>query len=210
MNFLAHAILAGTKADVVAGSAAGDFVKGVLYDHQYPPDFLFGVRLHRRLDAFSNQNTNLRASADRLPKHLRRIGPPCIDMIADHFLARAARRSPQDYLPAIAGTEPAMATLEAYEDGVHQSLVNHWRLLSPQAQRFFTHARTSRLFSNYADFGRVSRGIGYVCERLGRNADATTMISAIEAQLSALEADFGDYWPALMAESQRFREVRQP
>ena len=135
MNFLAHAVLAGNRADVIAGSAAGDFVKGVLYDNQYPKDFLFGIRLHRRIDAFSNQEPNLRISANRLPASLRRIGPPCIDMLADHFLARAALRQPADYLPVIEDAltntanppqpTPPTHTLQTYEDRLHTLLLAH-------------------------------------------------------------------------------------
>ena len=204
MNFLAHAALAGTVPAVVAGSTAGDFVKGVLYDDQYPAEFLLGIRLHRRLDAFSNRQEDLRASADRLPKPLRRIAPPCIDMIADHFLARAALTHPSDYLPAI-GSTAAPITLLSHEDWVHSTLSPHWHRLSPGAQRFFTHARTTRLFSNYADFDRTSRGIGYVCERLGRAADAPAMIRAISENLGELETDFYAYWPTLVAEAERYQ-----
>lgn len=224
MNFLAHAVLAGNEADVVAGSAAGDFVKGVLYDDQYPANFLFGVRLHRRIDAFSNQQPLLRASADRLPKSLRRIGPPCIDMLADHFLARVAKAQPLKYLPFISGSPIYSAsasdpdasdanaqplTLEAYEDQVHQTLKAHWPRLSTAARRFFVHAENTRLFSSYAEFSRVGRGIGYVCERLGRATDSKPMVLAIEAQLAALEADFHQYWPALLEEASRYERARR-
>lgn len=207
MNFLAHAILAGATPAVVAGSTAGDFIKGVLHDDQYPAEFLHGIRLHRRLDAFSNTQEHLRASANRLPKTLRRLAPPCIDMIADHFLARAALWHPGDYLPAI-GKTVAPITLLGHEDWVHSTLSAHWHRLSPDAQRFFTHARTTLLFSNYADFERTSRGIGYVCERLGRAADAPAMIHAISENLGELETDFYAYWPALVAEAERFQDTK--
>ncbi len=206
MNFLAHAVLAGSQADIVAGSAAGDFIKGVLYDDHYPKRFLFGVRLHRRIDAFSNQEPCLRASANRLPSHLRRIGPPCIDMIADHFLARATEREPLTYLPTLPSATP-VTNLEEYEDGLHRLLADHWQQLPPGAQRFFTHAKTTRLFSNYADFDRVSRGIRYVCERLGRAEDGPAMVAAMATQIDALESDFTTYWPALLGEAERFFRV---
>lgn len=215
MNFLAHAVLAGDAANVVAGSLAGDFVKGVLYDEQYPADFLLGIRLHRRLDAFSNQNQLLRESANRLPKALRRIAPPCIDMLADHLLARAALAQPADYLPdpVIWGPHSDNAAerpaLLDYEDWLHSSLNTHWQRLSPSAQRFFTHAKTTRLFSSYADFDRTSRGIGYVCERLGRKADAAAMVQALDAAADTLATDFAGYWPELVAEARRYRQLHE-
>jgi len=223
MNFLAHAVLASPSADkganrgadIVAGSIAGDFVKGVLYVEHYPADFLTGVRLHRRLDAFSNQNQLLRRSADRLPKSLRRIAPPCIDMLADHLLAFRAQAQPAHYLPdsAIWRVRPDDSSerpaLLDYEDWLHSTLVSHWQRLSPSAQRFFTHAKATRLFSSYADFARTSRGIGYVCERLGRKADAPAMIQALDAALDKLATDFDGYWPELVAEARRYQRLAE-
>jgi|GEM_PF-972863 len=205
MNFLAHAVLAGSQRQVVAGSLMGDFVKGVLHPGDFPADVLFGIRLHRRVDAFSNQNSALKRSAARLPDSLRRIAPPCIDILVDHFLATRALKEPKAWLPALAPTaSEAPLSLTSYESDLHHIVheVRDWQ--SPEAVRFFDHARTTHLFSSYADFARASKGISYVCKRLGRPDAATEVVKAMADQRAALQTDFDHYWPELMDEACRF------
>ena len=168
MNFLAHAVLAGSSAERIAGSMAGDFVKGVLYEANFQPEFLVGLRLHRRIDAFSNQEPILRRSAKRLPADLQRLAPPCIDMMADHFLARHAQADPSAYLPAIEGQRNSNLSLVNYERALHQILDQHKTMLGEDAERFFSHAESTRLFSDYQNFERIKRGIHYLCKRLGQ------------------------------------------
>ena len=204
MNFLAHAVLAGSVPDRIAGSMAGDFVKGVLYDSDYPAEFLLGLRLHRRIDAFSNRQVHLRQSAGRLPEQLRRIAPPCIDMLADHFLANAAAKAPEDYLNRVDGRPHSADSLNHYEQTLHQILIPHLSRLNPDATRFFEHAQRTHLFSNYQTFERTARGISYVCERLGSADNGPAMVDALAQRLDDLRGDFDHYWPALKGEASRY------
>ncbi len=204
MNFLAHAVLAGSSPDRIAGSMAGDFVKGVLYEADYPTEFLLGLRLHRRIDAFSNTQSHLRQSARRLPDQLRRIAPPCIDMLADHFLANAAAHDPEIYLSAIEGQAGSAENLADYEKALHQVLVPHFSRLSPAATRFFEHAQRTYLFSSYQTFERTARGINYLCERLGSADKGPAMVDAMAGSLGVLREDFENYWPALQGEASRY------
>ncbi len=204
MNFLAHAVLAGCSEDRIAGSLAGDFVKGVLHEQAYPAEFMRGLRLHRRIDAFSNRNHFLRRSADRLPAELRRIAPPCIDMMADHFLAESAAADPQLYLPVPKKFPHAGLSLKHYETMLHEAIKPHLELLSPEARRFFHHAESTALFSSYQSFDRVARGVSYVCERLGHASETPSVLGALTANREGLYNDFLNYWPALNRESERF------
>ncbi|MEM8767504.1 MAG: hypothetical protein AAGE43_08685 [Pseudomonadota bacterium] len=68
MNFLAHCLIgheaaAGTDraSPLLAGGFLGDFIKGRVPEAM-PGDLALGVRLHRRVDAFSNQQPAIRRS----------------------------------------------------------------------------------------------------------------------------------------------------
>jgi len=204
MNFLAHAVLAGSSAERIVGSMAGDFVKGVLYEANFQPEFLLGLRLHRRIDAFSNQQPILRKSAKRLPAHLQRLAAPCIDMMADHFLACHAQTNPGAYLPAIEGQLKSNLSLVNYEKALHQILGQHKTMLGEDAVRFFSHAKATHLFSDYQNFKRIERSILYLCKRLGQNERGEEMINALAEQFEGLSEDFLNYWPSLKAEANRF------
>jgi len=209
VNFLAHAVLAGANRSVVAGSVAGDFVKGVVRDGDFLPAFLLGVRLHRRIDAFSNAEPALKNSADRLPRELRRIAPPCIDMLADHLLTQAIETDPERYLGSLTLIDSTQPPLLRYEATLHELLAEHDQWLSPAARRFFAHARDSKLFSGYRSFERTSRGIAHVCERLKRPADAPAIIDAIVSNMPGLTADFTSYWPQLAGQAEDFLRTQR-
>ena len=74
MNFLAHCALAGADEDLIVGSFLGDFVKGPI-STDLPTGVQRGVRLHRRIDAYSNMQADIRVSVERFPAELRRIAP---------------------------------------------------------------------------------------------------------------------------------------
>lgn len=139
-----------------------------------------------------------------MPKALRRIAPPCIDLMADHFLANAAQSDPAGYLPEIKGFPGSCESLENYEAALHETLAPHLPGLSDNASRFFKHAKHTKLFSAYRHFERTARGVQYVCERLSRADAGQEMIEALAANSCALQSDFTNYWPALCAEAGRF------
>ncbi len=189
-------MLAGQVPLRVVGSLAGDFVKGVLYERDFPTDFLLGVRLHRRIDAFSNSQPDLLASVKRLPRSLRRFAPPCIDVLADHFLALTLAADNQKL--------PGYSDFYSYRAWLYTLLEQHKQLLSADAQRFFAHVKHTDLLVGYADWARLVPVIEHVCKRLRRPEIGAPMVAAMQSQLDNLALDFEVYWPALNAEAQRF------
>jgi len=91
MNFLAHCLipdlaLEQTHPDIIAGGFVADFLKGPVPEG-LPAELALGIRLHRRIDAYSNQQPVIRRSCERFPPELRRFAPIFVDVIADHLLA---------------------------------------------------------------------------------------------------------------------------
>jgi len=194
MNFLAHSVLAGTNSQVVLGSLIGDFVKGVLKPNQLPEDVLRGVRLHRRIDAFSNQLPTLIRSAARLPSELRRYAPPCIDVVADHFLAIRLNADAEHFV--------------GYRRGLYEIALQEGTEYAPQARAFFARAKETDLFGRYAEWTVCARTIEHVCSRMPKSKQGTAlgkvMSAAVHQQLAELDADFDTYWPQLVEHAEDF------
>ena len=96
MNFLAHCALAADASEtwsvdshcrngLLAGAIIADFCKGRV-NTQWPRP-LQGIRLHRRIDAVSNQHAAIRNSCQLYPKELRRYAPIFVDILADYHLS---------------------------------------------------------------------------------------------------------------------------
>ena len=98
MNFLAHCALAQDASDcwtgghamrggLLAGAILADFGKGRI-DTRLPLELQAGIRLHRRIDAFTNQHELIRSTCAAFPADLRRYAPIFIDILGDYYLSQ--------------------------------------------------------------------------------------------------------------------------
>ncbi len=87
MNFLAHIYLSDNDENLIVGNFLGDFLsnKGVA---ALPEPIQEGVRLHRKIDTFTDQHAFVRQSTARLrPKH-GKYSPVLLDVFHDYILAK--------------------------------------------------------------------------------------------------------------------------
>lgn len=86
MNYLAHAYLSFNHPHILVGNMISDFVKGKK-QFDYPLSIQQGIRLHRAIDAFTDEHV--------ITKDLKKIFSPAVrlyagafvDIVYDHFLA---------------------------------------------------------------------------------------------------------------------------
>ena len=100
MNFLGHAYIARNNPELIAGNFAGDSYKGYLdkFDN-LPKGILDGVKLHRFIDDFTDQNENIKNVADIFKNEgIQKISFIACDIILDHHLSsRWEEYSEKDY-----------------------------------------------------------------------------------------------------------------
>ncbi|MCO7554782.1 acyl carrier protein phosphodiesterase [Metapseudomonas otitidis] len=87
MNYLAHLHLGGPAPHQLLGSLYGDFVKGPL-DGRWPQGIEAGIRLHRRIDLFTDTHPLVRNARALFPAARRRVSGILLDLFFDHCLAR--------------------------------------------------------------------------------------------------------------------------
>ena len=197
MNFLAHCALADlteeTDHGVIAGGVLADFHRGAVPD-DWPNALQLGVRLHRRIDAFSNTHPAIAASCGRFPAHLRRLAPIFVDIHADRSLSRAWA----SYHPE-ALTDFAQRCYQAIEHADP-----HGRGLPAAALRFLSYMQEEDLLSNYAEWRHMQRGVASVQRRLKRPVDVDEVVDTLRRLDGDLAQDFADYFPDLIAEARTF------
>jgi acyl carrier protein phosphodiesterase len=190
MNFLAHCAIADRAAhrvhpDVIAGGFLGDFVKGRVPE-SLPAALATGVRLHRRIDAYSNGHTGIRRSCQRFPRPLRRFAPVFVDVVADHLLARHwPRFHPQ---PLTAFTARAYAAIRPHADR-----------LPEDGRRFFEFMHEHDLLARYREREAMERGLASVVRRLRRPDLTHDVCTAVDDCLPGLEQDFLGYFPDMLS-----------
>ncbi len=191
MNFLAHCLIghqAGAGTDqagtLLAGGFLGDFIKGRVPE-EMPGDLALGVRLHRRVDAFSNQQPAIRRSCDRFPEPLRRIAPILVDILCDHLLTLHWARYSGD-------------SLEAFTTRVYREVRDHDTWLSRTGREFLSYAEERDLLAAYGDFDVTARAMGSITRRLKREELNPLIAESVPPLLEALTADFHDYFPEIL------------
>ena len=189
MNFLAHCALSvsgsGTTENpqYLVGGFLGDFVKGSV-PTDLPTDIQTGIRLHRRVDAFSAVQNDIKTSVARLPAATRRLAPVFIDLVADHFLARHFETVHGE--PLTTFTSRTYAILEAHEA--------HFPI---DAARFFRFMRDHDLLGRYVEVDPIERAFRRIAERLRRAEAVKQSMAALRADYREFEEDFLRYYPAL-------------
>lgn len=191
MNFLAHCLIGEQAADqadltpaLVAGGFLGDFIKGPV-PPELPHALALGVRLHRRVDAYSNRHPGIRRSTGRFPPELRRIAPILLDILCDHLLSRRW----DEFHPN------ALADFTAR---VYRHVDDHGRWLPAHGRRFLDYARERDLLQRYGDWSVTAASLRSITRRLARSDLDPLLEAALPPLLPSLEADFCRYFPDII------------
>jgi acyl carrier protein phosphodiesterase len=192
MNFLAHCLLAWPGQGWVAGGVLGDFVKGRVPE-SLPSELSAGVRLHRRIDTFSNRLADMKPSIARFDTELRRAAPVLLDIVADHCLALTWCR--------YADVALADFTTEVY------TALRRFHAYAPDRGRpFIARMIDTDLLARYDDPAVRDRALLYVLNRLQLTQLSPKVTSLLDSQLPAFVEDFHGYFPKLQA----FAAVERP
>ena len=86
MNFLGHLLVSGDDPLVITGNFMADAVKGRDLS-AHPEGIQRGIRLHRRIDTFTDQHALTLVGRERLRAHCGKYAGVALDMLYDHCIA---------------------------------------------------------------------------------------------------------------------------
>jgi acyl carrier protein phosphodiesterase len=191
MNFLAHFFLAGQVAaptdELMLGNFAADFVRGnpKAGFAGFSPEMVHGVRLHRVIDDFTDHHAVPRESANRLRAEFGRYAPVLVDIIYDHFLARAWLA----FTP-----EP----LSDFAERMYATLGRHTTSLPLAVQQFLPHMIQHNWLVNYAtDYG-LERSLASVSRRARYGTGFEAAVHTVRAHDAAFMEEFMTFFPDII------------
>ncbi|GAB3584169.1 acyl carrier protein phosphodiesterase [Hymenobacter daeguensis] len=191
MNFLAHLFLSGSPASpVYANILLGQFIADSVPGRQlenYPPAVQTGIRLHRAIDAFTDQHPVVRRSTRRLrAAGYGKYAGVISDMFLDHFLARNFTEFSTEQLPDFTRRMYALlATREAE--------------MPPRVQQMFQHMAQHNWLLGYAEIEGIRRALTGLSRRASAGSGMETAAGELQNNYAAYEADFREYFPELQA-----------
>jgi len=183
MNFLAHAHLSGNNEDVLFGNFVADAVKGndVM---NFEGDIRLGIRLHRRIDVFTDRHEVFRKSVARIRDSFGKYSGIVVDIYYDHFLAANWNRFHHDPLPVFAGY-------------VYDILLERYSLLPKRTKRLLPFLITQNWLVGYADFDGLARVFYGMDRRTGFGSGMKTAVVALKDNYNDLYSDFSLFYPGL-------------
>lgn len=184
MNYLAHLHLGGSAPAQLLGSLYGDFVKGRL-EGRFPAEIEAAIRLHRRIDVFTDSHPLTERARARFPGERRRTSGILLDLFFDHCLARDWA----DY-----GDEP----LPAFTGRVYQVLAAQPELPERLA-RIAPRMAEQDWLGSYRDFAVLEQVLHGMGRRLSRPQLLAGAMLELERLYEPLSADFRDFYPELQA-----------
>jgi acyl carrier protein phosphodiesterase len=190
MNHLAHFHLAGDCELRIVGALLADHLRGAV-DAGLAPQLGAGVRLHRRIDAFTDAHPRLRELRARFPGAERRLSGVVLDLHLDRALARHWHR----FHPT---------TLADYSARVYGVLERHAAKLPPAGRLHASRMREYDLLQRYADVEVLSGALTRIGTRLGMSEAMRAADRRARDLGNEIEAGFLDFYPQAIEVARRF------
>jgi len=175
MNFLAHLYLSGDSDDIILGNFIGDFVKGNQF-RNFPEQVSFGIKLHRSIDAFTDQHILVKEFSSLLKPGYGRYSGIVADVFMDHFLAT----NWQNY---------SIYSLRQFSKHAHAVFLSNFRLLPFKVKQFLPFLIQHKRFESYAHRENMFQVLEIMSRRtsLPKNSDwAMAMLNQEYTQFETL------------------------
>lgn len=182
MNYLAHLHLGGPAPHQLLGSLYGDFVKGPL-DGRWPQGIEAGIRLHRRIDLFTDTHPLVRDARALFPGARRRVSGILLDLFFDHCLARDWADYAEVPLPAFTGQ-------------VYRVLADQAALPGALA-RIAPRMAEQDWLGSYREFNTLAAVVGGMSRRLSRPELLAGGFDELAERYQPLSDHFRRFYPEL-------------
>jgi acyl carrier protein phosphodiesterase len=184
MNFLAHIYLSGKDEDLMLGNFIADMVKGRQIE-KYSIEVVKGIKLHRKIDEFTDCHPIVSRSKDRIRDKYRHYSGVVIDMFYDHYLAR----NWETY-----SKEP----IDTFVQSAYNVLLKNYMMLPKRAKFMLPIMIGSNWLVNYADINSFKRHMEGLARRTPYNSGMENAVDDLMLHYNDFDLDFAEYFPELI------------
>jgi len=181
MNHLAHFYLASPDKVLMAGGFLGDFVKGRLAG-QLPSRLELGIRLHRAIDAYTDNHPRVRQSQKRFDPKFRRFSGIMCDIVYDHLLA-------------LHWQQHSTISLSEFSNIAYQAVLGSRPHAPVQAIDSILRMQSIGALEHYREEQFVDRALKNISNRLSRANPLAEGFAQFSQHKQALDEDFSLFLP---------------
>jgi acyl carrier protein phosphodiesterase len=184
MNYLAHLHIAEKTGTSMVGAMLGDFVKGRRH-FDLAPELKQGVILHRKTDAFTEDDPVIHRGKMLFESQQRRFAGIALDVFWDHCLAKNFSQ--------YAGDE-----LDVFVTRAYKALAAHQGQYSPMYDRVVGAMMHYDWLNHYAEFDGVARALQGLSRRRDFLGPLVDCIASLELNYQTLSHLFTEFYPELL------------
>ena len=184
MNYLAHLYLSGSNEDVLLGNYIADGIKGEDKSN-YKPLVIQGVKLHKKIDDYTDRHEIFKRSAKRLTPNYGHYARVIVDIFYDHFLAK--NWSEYHHQP-----------LNEYALSIYQFLDGRHNELPRQSQRFLWYMKEFHILYNYSKLEGIEKVLQGLDTRSRFKSNMKDSIKELNELYTEFGEDFSEFFPQLV------------
>lgn len=193
MNFLAHLYLARHSDDAMLGALLGDFV-GTATLEQYEAEVQLEVRMHRRIDSYTDRHPEVLQAKRHFPEGRRRYAGILLDVYFDHLLARDWHRHHD-------------GDLDTFTRHFYGVLLARLPRLPPKLQRIAPSMAANDWLGSYRHREVVDRAVTGIATRLSRKGERLVdCLPILRNHEPDIEQRFQTFFPSLKTYVQSARQ----
>jgi acyl carrier protein phosphodiesterase len=192
MNFLAHLYLAGDKPESIIGNFIADHVKGNAID-TYSEGIQKGIRFHRSIDEFTDNNDIVHEAVIRLRPEFRKYAGVVLDMYYDHFLANA-------------WSEFSNEKLIDFTHRMFEVVKSAHFLLPARSKYILPYMMTDNWLVNYKNFDGLHRALEGISRRTKFESNLENAVEFLKKDYEYYRLSFNQFFPQVIEFSKTIKE----
>lgn len=181
MNYLAHAYLSFGYPGILVGNIISDFVKGKK-QFDYPTDIQKGIRLHRAIDAFTDQHPATKEAKQYFKPAVGSYAGAFIDVVYDHFLA-------------LDKTELTETGWKKFSADVYEKLAAHHSVLPEKFARMLPYMAEQDWLYHYRFTWGIENSFSGLARRAVYLTDSTHVFTLFRDHYTELEGHYQAFFP---------------
>lgn len=184
MNFLAHLFLAGDDPESIIGNFIADHVKGSAID-SYSQGIIKGIRFHRAVDEFTDNNQIVHEAVVRLRPAFRKYAGVVLDMYYDHFLANSWE-------------EYSNEELIDFTRRMFEVIKSSHQLLPARSKHILPFMMADNWLMNYKNFDGLHKALSGISMRTKFESNLETAVENLKNDYEFYKKSFNQFFPQLI------------
>jgi acyl carrier protein phosphodiesterase len=198
MNYLAHLYLADGTDESLLGNLMADFVKGNA-SQALPAGVRRGIRLHRRVDAFTDTHPAVQRGIARISPRWGWFSGIILDVYFDYLLTQDWERY-------------AAVPLRDFVDHVYAVLRRHRETLPDSMREVVGHLVGEDRLMSYSRLDGIARALARISDRLHKRTSRPEIrleeaMPDLAEHHEALRENFRSFFPELIRHVEQLRQA---